>query len=48
VIVEPYIVDFVCLEAKLVIEADGGQHSEGVLFSDRRVTAFLCSSSQSL
>lgn len=23
----PYIVDFVCLEAKLIIEADGGQHS---------------------
>ena len=24
----PYIVDFMCLEAHLVIEADGGQHSE--------------------
>jgi very-short-patch-repair endonuclease len=24
----PYIVDFVCLEAKLVIEVDGGQHNE--------------------
>ena len=23
-----YIVDFVCLEAKLIIELDGGQHSE--------------------
>ncbi len=22
----PYIVDFVCLELRLVIEADGGQH----------------------
>jgi very-short-patch-repair endonuclease len=24
----PYIVDFVCLENKLVIEVDGGQHAE--------------------
>ena len=24
----PYIVDFVCLEKKLVIELDGGQHTE--------------------
>jgi very-short-patch-repair endonuclease len=31
VIVEPYTVDFVCFEAKRVIEADGGQHSERVL-----------------
>lgn len=26
--VGPYIVDFLCIEAKLVVEADGGQHSE--------------------
>ena len=26
-----YIVDFVCLEKRLVIEVDGGQHSEQVL-----------------
>lgn len=26
VVIEPYIVDFACLEAKLIIEADGGQH----------------------
>ena len=26
VVIEPYIVDFVCFEAKLIIEADGGQH----------------------
>ncbi len=25
--VGPYIVDFLCVEAKLVVEADGGQHS---------------------
>ena len=28
VVIEPYIVDFVCLDAKLIIEADGGQHTE--------------------
>ena len=27
-VIEPYIVDFVCLEEKLIVEADGGQHSE--------------------
>ncbi|MBI3771622.1 MAG: endonuclease domain-containing protein [Gammaproteobacteria bacterium] len=26
VVIEPYVVDFVCFEAKLIIEADGGQH----------------------
>jgi primosomal protein N' (replication factor Y) len=25
--IPPYIVDFACLEVKLVVEADGGQHS---------------------
>ena len=24
---DPYIVDFVCLEARLIIEVDGGQHA---------------------
>lgn len=24
----PYIADFVCIEKKLIVEADGGQHSE--------------------
>ena len=28
VVIDPYIVDFVCLEARLIIEADGGQHLE--------------------
>lgn len=27
-IIGPYIVDFVCIEAKLVIEVDGGQHMD--------------------
>lgn len=30
VVIEPYIVDFMCLEARLIVEADGGQHLEQV------------------
>ncbi|HYG91676.1 MAG TPA: endonuclease domain-containing protein [Azospirillum sp.] len=26
--IPPYIADFACLEAKLVVEADGGQHAD--------------------
>lgn len=26
VVIEPYVVDFVCFEEKLIIELDGGQH----------------------
>jgi adenine-specific DNA-methyltransferase len=37
----PYIVDFVCLELKLVVEADGGQHSEETALRDQRRTAWL-------
>ena len=33
-----YIVDFVCLEKKLIIECDGGQHNEQV---DRERTSYL-------
>ncbi len=32
----PYIVDFVCMEHRLVIELDGGQHSENVPYDQRR------------
>jgi very-short-patch-repair endonuclease len=32
----PYIVDFVCLEQRLVIEVDGGQHSEQVEYDNQR------------
>jgi len=38
--VPPYIVDFVCLEKKLVVEADGGQHIEQQTYDEKR-TAFL-------
>jgi primosomal protein N' (replication factor Y) len=26
--IPPYIADFACVEAKLIVEADGGQHSD--------------------
>jgi very-short-patch-repair endonuclease len=36
VVFEPYIVDFVCLEAKLIVEADGGQHLEQMEYDAKR------------
>lgn len=27
-VIEPYIVDFACIEARVIIEVDGGQHNE--------------------
>jgi very-short-patch-repair endonuclease len=40
--VGPYVVDFICHEAKLVIELDGGQHFEAEhLAKDARRDAFL-------
>jgi len=39
-ILGPYIVDFVCLEKKLIVELDGGQHAESVAYDHRR-TVFL-------
>jgi very-short-patch-repair endonuclease len=36
--VGPYIVDFVCLEKKLVVEVDGGQHAENQALDVRRDT----------
>jgi very-short-patch-repair endonuclease len=35
-----YIVDFVCLEAKLILEVDGGQHAEQIAYDSKR-TQFL-------
>ena len=34
--VGPYVVDFVCLSHKLVIELDGGQHSEQLDYDNKR------------
>jgi hypothetical protein len=36
VVIEPCIVDFACLEAGLIIEADGGPHSDQVACDARR------------
>ncbi|MDO8290431.1 MAG: endonuclease domain-containing protein [Parvibaculum sp.] len=36
-----YVVDFVCLEHKLIIEADGGQHAEMRAEHDAVRTAWL-------
>ena len=37
--VGPYIVDFACLPARVVVEVDGGQHAGSI--GDRRRDAFL-------
>ena len=34
--VSGFVVDFVCLEARLVIEIDGGQHADRTAFDDHR------------
>ena len=31
-----YIVDFICLEKRLIIEVDGGQHSEQATYDSKR------------
>ncbi|TND00873.1 MAG: hypothetical protein FD120_2714 [Gammaproteobacteria bacterium] len=43
VVIEPYIVDFVCIDVKLIVEADGSQHcdrrdadEERTLYLERR------------
>lgn len=35
-----YILDFVCLDARLVVELDGGQHADAQAYDDRR-TVFI-------
>jgi len=42
VVMEPCIVDFACLEAGLIIEADGGQHSNQVTYDARRTARLEC------
>ncbi|SEF19912.1 Very-short-patch-repair endonuclease [Variovorax sp. NFACC28] len=36
----PYFADFACLEAKLIVELDGGQHAEAVAYDENR-TRFM-------
>ena len=38
-VIGPYIVDLVCLDAKLIIEADGGQHAEQQVYDQQRSAA---------
>ena len=38
VIIAPYIADFICFDARLIVEVDGGQHSTE---ADSPRTAFL-------
>ena len=33
-----YIVDFICLEKKLIIELDGGQHANQIRYDSQRTT----------
>ncbi len=35
-IIGTYIVDFLCMETRLIIEADGGQHTENAAYDDLR------------
>jgi len=39
-IIDSYIVDFACLEAKMIVEADGGQHVDQAAYDQRR-TVYL-------
>lgn len=34
--IDRYIVDFACLEARLIVELDGGQHATQVRYDDAR------------
>jgi len=37
--IDHYIVDFICFEARLIIEVDGGQHAES--YADKKRDAHL-------
>src|SRR5277367_6490243 len=39
-VIEHYIVDFICIKKKLIIEIDGGQHTQALEYDTKR-TAFL-------
>ena len=34
--IDAYIADFLCYEARLIVELDGSQHGEAVKYDDRR------------
>ena len=36
----PYIVDFICIKSKLIVELDGGQHLEQIPYDARRTAHF--------
>lgn len=38
--VDPYVIDFICINEKLIIELDGGQHQQALAYDAQR-TAFL-------
>ncbi|MCK5478802.1 MAG: endonuclease domain-containing protein [Methylococcales bacterium] len=38
--IEPYIVDFICLELKLIIELDGSQHIDQLYSLRLRIPTF--------
>ena len=41
-IIEPYIVDFICRDKKIIIELDGGQHAdENAVLYDQERTQYL-------
>jgi very-short-patch-repair endonuclease len=39
-IIGPYITDFICRDKKIILEVDGGQHSEAIAYDTKR-TQFL-------
>ncbi len=38
----PFIADFICMDAMLIVEVDGSQHGDAIAYDDAR-TAFLAS-----
>lgn len=39
-LIHPFVVDFICLSKKLIVEIDGGQHAEQLNYDEKR-SAFL-------
>jgi very-short-patch-repair endonuclease len=38
--IAPYIVDFICIPKKLIIELDGGQHAQAIAYDEQRTEFF--------